>query len=183
MVWESCLLEKAGSKQHANYKLEWILMGTSNYLDRWLGNPHQKFITIRICNSHTVSKTATSCTQAVWPGQSAVNMFKRYFFAILGVSEQCTSLLLCFTAWVHSLLWLSVKLSSSFVPRLHLAHARRMGLVSQVGLTGVIVKAGLDWTHWLDYGLDYELSFGLRCLMQVVLKLLFKVPWTLAKAY
>ena len=54
------------------------------------------------------------------------------------------------------------------------------------------VKAGLwtlDWTHGLDYGLDYGPSFGLSRLMlpDVTvckwLKLLFKVPWALAKAF
>ena len=41
MVGESCLLEKAGSKRHANYTLECSFPGTScfcfksNYLDSW----------------------------------------------------------------------------------------------------------------------------------------------------
>ena len=59
-------------------------------------------------------------------------------------------------------------------------------------VTRVYVKAGLwtlDWTRGLDYGLDYGLSFGLSRLMlpDVTvckwLKLLFKVPWALAKAF
>ena len=51
----------------------------------------------------------------------------------------------------------------------------------------------MDWTRGLDYGLDYGLSFGLNRLMLSdvradvtvckYLKLLFKVPWALAKAF